>query len=182
LFISNKGKAPKGNYWSKEENIANMTKILFEEVSSLDRRFKILEQQVKAIMQDLYGFRRITPENSQEKTNPIQQSTSEVKSKKEDPQRSPIAEELPQLLSASSIHSSKNLFSPPLSPPLEKDTDTPLSKRFANSPSESAHPPNIPTFPSPSQNKEKEENELVQKDTMYHRIPRVKLATKTRTD
>nr|MDO8082466.1 hypothetical protein [Candidatus Freyarchaeota archaeon] len=181
MFLSKKGKALKGNYWDKNENIQNMTKILFEEVSSLDRRFKILEQQVKTMMQELYGFRRITPDESQERTNPIQKLTSEVKSKKEDSQLSPIAKELPQPPQIASTPSSKNLFSPHLSPTLEKDMDAPLSKRFATSPSESAHPPNIPTFPSPSQIKEKQD-ELAQKDTMYHMIPRVKLATKARTD
>ncbi|WXG39938.1 MAG: hypothetical protein WED07_03800 [Candidatus Freyarchaeum deiterrae] len=181
MFISKKGKAPKGNYWDKKENTENMTKILFEEVSSLDRRFKILEQQVKTIMQDLYGFRRITPDDSQGKINPIQESTSEAKSKNEDSPFSLLLEKFSQPVSAPSNPSSKNLFSPPLSPPSEKDMDTPLSKRFAFSPSESAHPPNSPTFPSPSQNKEKEE-EPVQKETISRMIPRVKLAIKTRTD
>jgi DNA topoisomerase IA len=182
LFLSKKGKALKENYWDKSENIENMTKILFEEVSSLDRRFKILEQQVKTIMQDLYGFRRITPDDSDERTIPIQKLTSEIKSKKEETQGSSITKELPPPSRITPNTSSKNLFSPHLSPTPEKNKDILLPKRFAtSSPSESAHPPIIPTFPSPSQNKEKT-NERAQKDTMYQIIPRVKLATKSRTD
>lgn len=182
MFLSKKGKALKENYWDKSENIENMTKILFEEVSSLDRRFKILEQQMKTIMQDLYGLRRITPDDSQERITPAQKLTSEVKGKKEDSQLASIAKEISQPTRIASNPSSKNLFSPHLSPTQEKNIDAPLPKRFAtSSPSESAHPPIIPTFPSPSQNKEKA-NEPAQKDTMYQIIPRVKLATKSRND
>lgn len=182
MFLSKKGKALKENYWDKSENIENMTKILFEEVSSLDRRFKILEQQVKAIMQDLYGFRRIAPDDSKEENNLLPKATSEVKNKKEDLLLSTITRELTPPSQAASTPSSKNLFSPSLSHTPEKGMGAPLPKRFATSShSESAHPPNIiPTFPSPSLNKAKE-NEQAQKDTMYHIIPRVKLATKSRT-
>ncbi|MEM3526640.1 MAG: hypothetical protein QXV37_04420 [Candidatus Jordarchaeaceae archaeon] len=186
LFLSKKGKVLKENYWDKSENIENMTKILFEEVSNLDRRFKILEQQVKAIMQDLYGFRKIVSDDTQERIDAVQKLASEVKTKKEDLQLSPIAKEpSPPARVAPISPSSKNLFSPYLPPPQKKDVDSPPLKRFASSsPSESAHPPTIvPTFPSSSQNKDKErEDELAQKDTTYHMIPRVKLATKTRTN
>lgn len=182
MFLSKKGKALKENYWDKSENIENMTKILFEEVSSLDRRFKILEQQVKAIMQDLYGFRKIAPDDSQEKINPVPKVTPEVKNKKEDLPLSTATKELTQPYRVASTPSSKNLFSPTLPNTREKGVDIFLPKRFATSPSESAHPPNIiPTFPSPSQNKARE-NEQTQKNATCNIIPRVKLATKSHTN
>lgn len=180
LFLSKKGKAFKGNNRDKTENIENMTKILFEEVSSLNRQFKILEQQVKTIMQEIYGFRRINPEYSKEGIDSIQQSPTEVKSKN-DPKSPTTAKNFFQALSTPSPPSSNDFFSPPLSLSSEEDIATPASQSFTASPSESAHPPKTPTFPSPSHTEEKEK-EPAQKDTIYQILPRVKLATKTRTD
>lgn len=181
MFLSKKGKAFKGNDRDKPENIVNMTKILFEEVSSLDRRFKILEQQVKTILQEIYGFRSINPPSPKEEIDSIQQPPSEVKVKNKGPKPSTTNKDLFQTVSTSSPTSSNDFFSPPLSHNTGMDTATPTSQSFTASPTESAHPPNTPTFPSPSQSEEKEK-ELAQKDTIYHIIPRVKLATKTRTD
>lgn len=181
MFLSKKGKAFKGNNRDKTENIENMTKILFEEVSGLNRRFKILEKQVKTIMQEMYGLRRINPDYSKEGIDSIQQTPSEVKGENEDPKSSTIAKDFFQAVSIPSPPSSNDFFSPPLSLNSEEDIATSASQSFTASPSESAHPPKTPTFPSPSQSEEKEK-EPTQKDTIYQIIPRVKLATKTRTD
>ncbi len=181
MFLSKKGKVFKGNDWDKPENIVNMTKILFEEVSSLNRRFKILEQQVKTILQEIYGFRSINSPSPQEEIDSIQQPPSEVKVKNKRSKPFTTDKDLFQTVSTSSPTSSDAFFSPPLSHNTGMDTVTPAYQSFTSSPTESAHPPNAPTFPSPSQSEEKDK-EPAQKDTIYHIIPRVKLATKTRTD
>ncbi|MFB0562520.1 MAG: hypothetical protein ACETWM_15040 [Candidatus Lokiarchaeia archaeon] len=181
MFLSKKGKAFKGNKRDKIENIENMTKILFEEVSSLNRRFKILEKQVKTIIQEMYGFRRINYDQSKEGIASIQQSPPEVKDENEEPKSSTIAQDFSQAVSIPSPPSSNDFFSPPLSLSSEEDIATPASQSFTASPSESAHPPKTPTFPSPSHTEVKDKDPT-QKDTIYQLIPRVKLATKTRTD
>lgn len=181
MFLSKKGKAFHGNEREKTENIENMTKILFEEVSNLNRRFKILEHQVKTIIQEVYGIRKIGTEDSDKKIISTQQSPSEIVNKSENSKSSIIAEDLLSHAPVSSPTSSNDFFSPPLSLKSEKDITSPASHRFTASPSESTHPPKIPTFPSPSPDEEKE-SELAQKDTIYHIIPRVKLATKSRSN
>lgn len=203
MFLSKKGKALKGNYWENQENIQNMTKILFEEVSDLNRRFKVLEQQVKIIIQELYGFRRIFPEDENDRIN-LQQPSPKVKDRIEDSQISAIGRSPYDTLEPSPSTSSKDLFPSPSLPASKKEL-IPRQPSFTST-SEPAHPPN-PTFPSPSQSQDEEpkqkmgifklskeepeqktemeqtsEKSQKQKDEIYHIIPRVKLATKKSTN
>jgi len=175
LFLSKKSKALKGSHRDKTEYIENMTKILFEEVSSINRRLKILEQQMKTIIQEVYGFRKLSPDYIDiEKEEATLPRTPEIDGRNGDTESSTVIGDLLQPLSREPSPPSDDFFSssPSHTP---RDVATLSSLSFTPSPTESAHPP-TPTFPGPSPNEEREESE--QRDAIYHLIPRVKLATK----
>jgi len=176
LFLSKKSKALKGSHRDRTEYIENMTKILFEEVSSINRRLKILEQQMKTIIQEVYGFRKLKPDYIDiEKEEATLPQTPEIDDRNGDTESSTVIGNFLQPLSREPSPPSDDFSSPSLSHTPERDVATLSSLSFTPSPTESAHPP-TPTFPGPSPNEEREESE--QKDAIYHLIPRVKLATK----
>ncbi|MHA1580602.1 MAG: hypothetical protein ACTSUQ_13380 [Candidatus Freyarchaeota archaeon] len=176
MFLSKKSKALKGSHQDKTEYIENMTKILFEEVSSINRRLKILEQQMKTIIQEVYGFRKLSPDYIDiEKEEATLMRTPEIDGRNGDIESPTVIGNFLQPLSREPSHPSDDFSSPSLARTPERDVATFSSPSFTPSPTESAHPP-TPTFPGPSPNEEKEESE--QRDAIYHLIPRVKLATK----